>query len=370
MTLQSLISDVMFNSTMRTVTLGSTLLGIVSGAIGSYAVLRKQSLLGDTISHAAFPGVILAFMITGSRAPLYIILGAAVVGWLATVMIMALIKNSKIKNDSALGIGLSLFFGMGIVLLSYVQNADFKNKAGLDKILFGQTAAIQVQDVWITLVLGLLILLLISLFWKEFKLLSFDSEFAKSIGLPVRILDGILMTALVLAIVLGLQTVGVVLMSAMIVAPAAAARQWTEKLGVMIILSSVIGALSGALGVAISRVAEFPPGPTIVVVASVFVIISLFFAPNRGILWKALRQISFKKQIQLDTLLYDFYGLALHHDNPHHPHTLGTLKILNANPMYLRQALTRLEELGYVQYGYALTEKGLAKAREFDRKED
>lgn len=370
MDIQKLLTDVVLDPTMRSVTLGSTLLGVISGAIGTYAVLRRQSLLGDTISHAAFPGVILAFLLTGSRSPAYLILGAGLIGWLSTLLVLTLVRRTRVKTDSALGIGLSMFFGLGIVLLSHVQNINIRNKAGLDKILFGQAAALLHEDIIAMFVLGGVILILLALFWKEFKLVSFDPEFAHSLGLRVRLLDGLLVSALVLAIVMGLQTVGVVLMSAMIVAPAAAARQWTERLGRVVALAGLFGALSGTLGVALSRIWNIPPGPAVVLFATSIVVVSLFLAPSRGILWKALRQIGFRKKIQLDTILYNFYALSQHHDNPQHPHTMGTLRALNANPITLRRSLNELEKLGLVQRGFALTQKGLDQARNFDRRED
>ncbi|NBB99491.1 MAG: metal ABC transporter permease [Bacteroidetes bacterium] len=284
--LYALVSDY----TLRTVALGSAVLGLVSGALGTYAVLRRQSLIGDAIAHAALPGIALAFLLTGSRVTLVLLIGALVAGWLATLAIMAVTQTSRITFDSALGVALSVFFGVGLMLLTYIQQTAGARQAGLDTFLFGQAATLVTDDVWTMAALGTVALLGMGLFWKEFKLVSFDPVFARTIGLPVRLLDTLLMTLLVLAIVIGLQTVGVVLMSAMLVAPAAAARQWTDHLGTMVGLSMAFGVAAGVSGALISSlVANLPTGPTIVICVSLIVAISLALAPHRGLVWRYLR---------------------------------------------------------------------------------
>jgi manganese/zinc/iron transport system permease protein len=217
--------------TFQVVALGTSILGIVSGALGCFAVLRKQSLIGDAMSHAALPGIVLAFIIFRSKTPLVLMGGAIIAGWIGTLALMGIVHNTRIKQDSALGFVLSVFFGFGLVLLTFVQRLPDARQAGLDRFLFGQAAAMLEGDVVSMGLLGGAALLLMGLFWKEFKLLSFDIEFGASLGFPMRALDILLTTLLVVAIVIGLQSVGVVLMSAMIVAPAAAARQWTDRLG-------------------------------------------------------------------------------------------------------------------------------------------
>lgn len=273
--------------TLRTVVLGAAALGLVSGALGSFAVLRRQSLLGDAISHAALPGIAIAFLLTGSKTPLVLMLGAAIAGWVATLIVMGVTETSRVKYDSVLGLMLSVFFGFGLVLLTFIQRMPGANQAGLDTFLFGQAAALVQRDVVTMGVLGLLVLLVLAFFWKEFKLLSFDPEFARTLGFPVRRLDIVLTTLLVVAIVIGLQMVGVVLMSAMIVAPAAAARQWTDRLGVMVGLAAAFGALSGVSGALLSSTtANLPTGPTIVLCVGVVVVVSLLLAPHRGLAWR------------------------------------------------------------------------------------
>ncbi|RRR78182.1 MAG: metal ABC transporter permease, partial [Candidatus Viridilinea halotolerans] len=270
---------------------GAGLLGFISGLLGCFAVLRRQALLGDAMSHAALPGVVLAFMLTGSRAPLVLVLGAAIAGWLGALAILAIVRMSRIKDDTAFALVLAVFFGLGMVLLTFVQRSGQSGQAGLDKYLFGQAAAMVTSDVLTIALLGTVVLGLVAFFWKEFKLLSFDPEFATSSGYPVRALDILLTSLIVVAIVIGLQLVGVVLMSALLVAPAAAARQWTNRLGTMVLLAGGMGAFAGISGALISTTTRgLSTGPVIVVVISLIVFFSLLFAPERGLLWAWLRQ--------------------------------------------------------------------------------
>jgi manganese/zinc/iron transport system permease protein len=286
-----LLSNLLFDYTLRTVVLGTAVLGLVSGALGAFAVLRRQSLLGDAMSHAALPGVALVFLLTGAKETLPLMIGAGIAAWVAALVMITIIRSSRVRADSALGIVLSVFFGIGIVLLTFIQHLPDANQAGLDRFLFGQAATLLQSDVITMAAVGGAALLVMLAFWKEFKLLSFDGEYAASLGLHVRLLDVLLTTLLIVAIVIGLQTVGVVLMSAMVVAPAAAARQWTDRLGAMVALSGLLGALAGVGGALISSgAARLPTGPTIVLCASALVLMSLLFAPNRGLVWAWLRE--------------------------------------------------------------------------------
>lgn len=287
--------------TLRVVAAGSAILGITSGVLGSFAVLRKQSLLGDAISHAALPGVALAYLLTGSKSPLVLVMGAALAGWLGTLAVRSIVKRSRIKQDTALGLVMSVFFGVGLVLLTYIQRLPDASKAGLNTFLFGQAAAMLGRDVATMFVLGSLAVLAVVVFWKEFKLLSFDPAFAASMGFPVQLLEVLLTTLLVVAIAIGLQAVGVVLMSALVVAPAAAARQWTDRLGIMVILAAAFGAASGVTGAVVSSSVEhLPTGPTIVLVASVIVALSFAFAPGRGLVARTILQRRSNRRFRLE----------------------------------------------------------------------
>ncbi len=303
MNLLSLLNDLFFDYTLRTVALGAAVLGLVSGVLGVFAVLRKQSLLGDAISHAALPGVALAFLLTGSKEAAVLVIGAIAAGWLGTLLVMQVTQQTRIKPDAALGIVLAVFFGFGLLLLTYIQRLPDAAKAGLDKFLFGQAATLLGRDVITMALLGGAAVAAVALFWKEFKLLSFDPEFAGSNGYPVRRLDILLTTLTVIAIVVGLQTVGVVLMSAMLVAPASAARQWTERLNVMVLLSGAFGALVGLLGALTSSlVPRLPTGPTIVLYMSAIVVISLLFAPQRGLVARSRQRVRQRWQFAQEAL--------------------------------------------------------------------
>lgn len=365
-----LLHGLVYDYTLRTVALGAAVLGLLSGALGAFAVLRRQSLLGDAMSHAALPGIVLAFLLTGSKAPLVLILGALAAGWLATLLIIAVLATTRLKYDSILGLALAVFFGFGLVLLTWVQHHAGASQAGLDKFLFGQAAAVVEADVVTMSLLTIVALVVLLLFWKEFKLLSFDPDYAATLGLPVRRLDILLTTLLVLAIVLGLQTVGVVLMSAMVVAPAAAARQWTDGLGKMVALSAVIGAVAGVAGAMISAAApHLPTGPLIVLCAGVEVVISLFCAPNRGLLFRAVRERRNRRRIAADSALLDLRRLAQQHDDPRHPHSTEVLQAMSPTRTGIADSLARLAERGLVEAvegGWVLTSTGRDRAEHLE----
>lgn len=369
MDLAQLLSSLLTDYTIRTVALGTTVLGIVSGALGSFAVLRRQSLLGDAISHAALPGIVLAFLLTGSRAPFVLILGAFFAGWLGTLVMMSIVRMSRIKIDAALGIVLSVFFGFGMMLLTFAQRRPDATQAGLTKYLFGQAATLLQRDVVIMAVLGSIALLTMVLFWKELKLLSFDTEFAASLGFSVRGLDILLTTLLVLAIVVGLQAVGVVLMSAMLVAPAAAARQWTDRLSVMVGLAALFGAVAGVTGTLVSSLsAGFSTGPAIVLSISAIVVFSMLLAPNRGLVWNWVRHQRNRRQLRTQAVLGDLYVLASQHRDPTHGHSIAVLRAMNQGHGGVQRSLHALAARGLVDETapgeWALTPAGLVVARQ------
>ncbi len=370
MVLAEVLHDLVFDYTLRTVALGSGVLGLVSGALGTFAVLRRQSLLGDTVSHTALPGIALAFLLTGTKAPLIMLLGAALAGWLGTLVVMAVTRTTRLKTDSAFGIVLSVFFGFGLVLLTYIQKQPNARQAGLEKFLFGQATALLQRDVIVMAIVGGLLLLAVVAFFKEFKLASFDHDYGVSLGFPMRTIDILLTSTLVVAIVLGLQTVGVVLMSALIVAPPAAARQWTDRLGIMIVLAAGFGAVAGIAGAVISSLTtRMPTGPVIVLCASALVLLSLTLAPNRGLLWRWVRQWRNRRRLLVDAVLLDLLELAEQHADPRHPHRQETLEAMSVRKSSVRRSLLDLSERGWVRQegadGWVLTSEG---RREADRR--
>jgi manganese/zinc/iron transport system permease protein len=368
MEILQLLHDAVFDYTLRTVALGAATLGLVSGTLGAFAVLRRQSLLGDAMSHAALPGVILAFMLTGLKTPAVLMLGAAAAGLVGIGLILVVNRYTRIKEDSSMGIILSVFFGFGLLLLTFLQRNPDARQAGLNKFLFGQAATLLTEDVITMAAFGGMALLLVLLFWKEFKLLAFDPDFGASSGFPMQVIEVLFTALLVVAIVIGLQAVGVVLMSAMVVAPAAAARQWTNRLGLMVALSAGFGALAGVVGTLISGLGEgLSTGPVIVLCISVIVVISLLFAPNRGMIWNWLQQQRNRRQLQTDQILSNLYHMAAQHAEPTHPHSATALRLMGSSSVAIQQSLQKLAARGLVQSAggdqWALTPAGVEVAQ-------
>lgn len=331
--------------------------------LGSFAVLRKQSLLGDAISHAALPGIAIAFLITGTKDSEILLLGALISGLLGTFWIRGIITKTHLKSDTALGLILSLFFGFGMLLLTFIQKQPNANQAGLDKYLFGQAATLVEHDVWLMAIVTSICLCILLLFWKEFKILLFDADYTKTLGFNTKTIDVLITSFIVLAIVLGLQTVGVVLMSAMLLAPAAAARQCTNSLSVMVFLAAIFGAFSGVIGTAVSATQNnLSTGPVIVIIASIFVLVSFVFSPSRGLLFKQIRFIKNRRDLELHKTLAFMFNIVKTHNNISHPHEI---KILNNFQGFTRGTLQKLVDKQWVTLNkttWSLTEEGFETA--------
>ena len=288
--------------TTQMVLLGTALLGLASGIAGTFAVLRKESLIGDGLSHAALPGVVIAFLLTGIKDIEVLIAGAALSSITAAWLITITVENSKIKFDGALATILSAFFGLGMVLLTYVQSLNNAGQAGLSKFIFGQAATILARDVYITSAAALIIIVLTALFWKELKLISFDVEYAKTLQIPVTFTLILYRSLLIMTIIIGIQSVGAILISSLLIAPAVGARQWTNKLDTMCILAGCFGMISAIGGTIWSTaVPKLPTGPAIIVILSILILLSLIFAPNRGMLWQFHKNRRSKHALLLET---------------------------------------------------------------------
>ena len=296
------------DANVRWVLFGSTLLGAGSGVLGCFAFLRKQALLGDALAHAALPGVCLAFLIFQSKHPAVLLLGAMVTGWLALKAIQVSVGQTRIKEDTALALVLSTFFAAGIVLLTRIQHSGAASQAGLDKYLFGQAAGLVQRDVVVLAGLALALIGVVALAFKEFKICSFDAGYAATIGINVRLVDGLLAILIVAAVSIGLAAVGVVLMAAMLVTPAAAARYWTDRLSLMVVLAGLFGAVAGALGTFISFLApRMPTGPWMVTAVTTIFAISLLFAPRRGLAARGLLHWRNQRRTAEENLLTTLY---------------------------------------------------------------
>ena len=267
-----------------TVTLAAALLGCCAGALGTFAVLRRESLIGDTMSHAALPGVAAGFLLTGERSLPVMLIGAVVTGLAAALFSLYLSRLPRIKRDAAMGTSLGLFFALGVIALSYAQKRPGAAAAGLETFLFGQAAATLRSDLWLLGGVTITALAVIALLWKQVKLVTFDPDFAVAGGSDRRRIETLLTALLAVAIVIGLQMVGVVLMSALVVAPAVAARQWSSSLGMMFWLAGAIGAGSAVTGALLSaQVSGLATGPVVVLVATLVVCVSLLTSPRRTV---------------------------------------------------------------------------------------
>ena len=296
---------------VRYVAFGSMLLTASSALVGTFTFLDKRSLLGDAIAHAVLPGICLGFLVSGTKNPVYLIAGAFITGWLSLWCIEQITSRTKIKEDTAIGLILSVFFGIGILMLTAIQKSGNAAQSGLDQFIFGKAAALVGQDLFVFSLVAFVLLISVIALFKEFALLCFDKDYARAIGLPVNKLRITLTGLIVLAVVAGIQAVGVILMAAMLITPAAAARFWTNNIRTMIILASVFGAFSGLAGAYISWVApSMPTGPWIVVVISSLAFFSFFLAPGKGIIARLLRQRKIRFIINEENVLKVFYQLG------------------------------------------------------------
>ncbi|MGB8711471.1 MAG: metal ABC transporter permease, partial [Methyloceanibacter sp.] len=293
---------------LRNALSGSMLLGVCCGLMGAFLVVRKLSLLGDALSHAVLPGVALGFLWNMSKDPLAIFIGATLAGLLGAGTVQLLRATTRHKEDAALGFVLASFFGVGICLFTMIQSLPGGNKSGLDKFMFGQAAALGKGDVVLLGIVTALALGAVVVFYKEYAITSFDAGFARSLGIPVQFFHYSLMLLLAFAIVSSLQAVGVVLVSAMLVIPAAAAFLLTDRLGLMLVLSAIFGMVSGGVGAFFSFVGRnLPTGPFMVLAAGVVFAVALFFGPRHGIFSRLWRRRSRSARIYRENTLKAIY---------------------------------------------------------------
>lgn len=331
---------------IKYVLFGTILLSISSSVVGCFTFVKKKSLVGDVVSHAVLPGICLAFVLTGSKDPFTLILGAFVSGWISIVVMDKIIQHTKIKEDAATGFSLSVFFGVGILLLTFIQQSGNAAQSGLDTFLFGKAAALVGKDLVAFSLVAAIVICLVLLFFKEFKLISFDPTFAKVMGLPVNKLEFLLTSITVLAVVTAIQAVGVVLMAAMLITPAAAARFWTHTFHKMILLAALLGAFSGVFGAYISFTAPaMPTGPWMVMILSIIAILSFFLAPERGILMRQIKRHRIRKKLLEENILKAFYKLGEHTPTPSSLSVDASANVLSQNftPKQLKKGLAQLK---------------------------
>ena len=366
--MESLIEFFSFaDANIRYVVFGSMLLAASSAMVGVFIVLRKKALVGDAVAHGVLPGICAAFLIFESKNIVFLIIGAFISGWLSLVLIDGIVKRTKIKKDAAIGIILTVFFGFGIVLLTFIQHSGNSSQSGLDSFIFGKAAALVGNDLIAFAIIALVLIVSIVSFFKEFTLVSFDEPYAVALGLPVGRLELLLTTLTVLAVVTGITAVGVVLMAAMLITPAAAARFWTNDLRKMMILSAVFGAVSGLLGAYISFIApSMPTGPWMVVVSSFIAFFSFFFAPKVGIISRSSMQKSRGNIMLEENILKVFYQQGEEKSDFGLGFTISEL--LSSRPMrreLLEKALRRLSRKDLLIKEndiWYLSEQGISKS--------
>lgn len=275
----SFIQDIQNYEFLQKALFTAIIVGIISGVLGSFIILRGMSLMGDAISHAVLPGVAISYMLGISY-----FYGAVVFGLLTAFGIGFITQNSRIKNDTSIGIVFSAFFAVGIILIGKANTST-----DLTSILFGNVLAVRDSDMWITLGVGIFVLLMIVLFFKEFLVSTFDPTLTASFGLSNKLIHYGLMVLLTLVTVASLQTVGIILVVAMLITPAATAYLLTNRLSHMIVISSILGAVSAVIGLYISFIYNWPSGAAIVLVTTAFFITALLFSPKHGVVWRALK---------------------------------------------------------------------------------
>ncbi len=356
------------------VVLGSVLLGASAAIVGCFTFLRKRALVGDAVAHAILPGVCVAFMLSGQKNPLILLLGAVGSGWISLLAMDYIVNRTKLKADTAIGLVLTVFFGLGILLLTAIQHSGSASQAGLDKFLFGKAASMTQQDVMVFGTTALILLLVVLIFFKEFKLVAFDPDYARSAGLPVRSLEFLLSTITVLAVSVGIQAVGVVLMAALLITPASAARFWTDDIRMMVFLSAVFGVLSGIFGSYISYIAPaMPTGPWIVVLLSIVAFGSVFFAPRQGVLARWHLQRGNTRKMLVENILKTFYALGEKESSFLRPRSTDALLQQRAfRPNALKRGLQRLRRRNLVEKTsdgrWRLTEAGFEESSQIVRR--
>ena len=349
------------------VLVGTTLLAAASSVVGAFSYLKGQSLVGDAIAHALLPGVVLAFILGGIRNSSFLILGALISGLLAHYGIGYIENKTKLKSDTAVSLVLSTFFGFGIMLMSYIQRTGQGQQAGLERFLLGKAAAITMQDIYIFSVLALVLIIGVGLFFKGFQLMTFNEDFAHAIGLPMPLIRFTFTVLTVLAITIGIQTVGVVLMAALLITPSAAARVWTNSLPAMLVLAASFAGVAAVIGTYISSaLPKMPTGPWVVLVLAFFGFSSLLFAPKRGWFSKQRRA----KANQRKTIRENVLKLLFQQEEQRGlPTVLSIEEIQGIRTMRLNRLTSTLKDLKnrllIIDHGgsYGLTELGRGEGR-------
>lgn len=360
---------------IRYVLAGTILLGLSAGALGCFAILRRRALVGDAVAHSILPGVCLAFIIAGGKDPFLLILGAFVFGLLSMAVMDFIAQNSRISPDAAIGMVLSVFFGLGIVMLTVIQSSGNVDQSGLDDFLFGQAASMVGDDVLVFGTISIMILIITAAAFKELKLVSFDPSYAQSIGYPVKRMEFLLALLMVLTITAGIQAVGVVLMASMLIIPAAAARYWTDSLKTMLLIAGTIGMSAGVTGSFISYTAPaMPTGPWMVVSAALIFFLSFLLAPKRGEISRFIKSKQLASKVACENMLKTLFSMEEEDGRTDRVRTWQELrKKRHLTRAKMKKVISDLLKYDYIirfagdPDGYLLTTKGRKEAKRLVR---
>lgn len=301
----------MLSTTLMLVLCGLFAMGMSAGVIGCFTFLRKRTLIGDAVAHAVLPGVAIGYMFSGTKDPISLLIGGVVFGYIAIKSIDYIANKTKLSEDTAIALVTTVYFAFGSTLLSYIAGDGSGQQAGLKDFLFGKAATLTEQDVILFICVALIVIFFVSLFFRPFVLVSFNKEFAASKGWKVKTFETILAILTVMVITIGLQAVGVVLMSALLIAPAASARYWTDSLKKMMVLSAIFGACAGVSGALLSLVGEnMPTGPWVIMVLFLFTMLTLLFAPKKGYVSIRRKVKQNERQIHEENVLKTLHQLS------------------------------------------------------------
>ncbi|MDQ2700163.1 MAG: metal ABC transporter permease [Actinomycetota bacterium] len=365
-----LIDALPLSYTDSVVLIGAVILGVAAGVLGAFAVLRQRSLVGDALSHASLPGVCVAFIATGAKDAATLGIGAAIAGLIAAVLILMIEKTGRIRPDAAIGVVLTGFFSFGIVLLTFLGNFNNANQAGLDTYLFGQAAGLLESDLIVMGILCVASLALVALAFRPLKSALFDLSFSGAIGLPTRLLELAMTAMLVIAIVIGVRTVGAILMVAMLIVPTVTARQLTNRLSMLLVIAGIVGAVVGSTGALIATNASLPTGPVIVIVGFVVAIAAILLAPGRGVAWRAGQVVRDRRRIVTEGVMLDL-ETAVHAGAP--PTVDELVMMSGRSASVIRRSLRDLDRAGALEHDgerVHLSESGAAAAHTLLRQRD
>ncbi len=346
------------------VILGVAIIGAISGVVGTFSFLRKKTLIADAISHSVLPGVCIGFIFAGTKDPILLMIGSLVIGWFSVWIIDYISSTTKLSEDTSIALVSTLFFAIGSVLLSFISKSGNAEQSGLKNFLFGKAATMTAFDIQVFAIVSIGILLIVIVFFKPFQIVCFNLEFARSIGVKVRRIEFLLSTLTVLTVAIGIQAVGVVLMSALLIAPAASARYWTNKLPIMVFIAAIFGMLSGVMGVMFSTIKDnMPTGPWIVFALFLFTLLTLLFAPKKG--WFSIRKRNKlnSRKIAEENILKIIYHLK---EEGNSTISFGNfLEKRTMDTILLEKTLNYLVDIGFLKDSkklFTLTENGELEA--------